>query len=77
MKYNFDEIIDRSNTYSFKRDCLPEGAPKDSLSFWVADMDFPCADPVIEALHQRLIERYTVIQHMTIKMSMRLYQDGL
>ena len=52
MKYNFDEIIDRSNTYSFKRDCLPEGAPKDSLSFWVADMDFPCADPVIEALHQ-------------------------
>ena len=54
MKYNFDEIIDRSNTYSFKRDCLPEGAPKDSLSFWVADMDFPCADPVIEALHQRI-----------------------
>ena len=53
MKYNFDEIIDRSNTYSFKRDCLPEGAPKDSLSFWVADMDFPCADPVIEALHQK------------------------
>ena len=29
MKYNFDEIIDRSNTYSFKRDCLPEGAPKE------------------------------------------------
>ena len=54
MKYDFDEIIDRSNTYSFKRDCLPEGAPKDSLSFWVADMDFPCADPVIEALHQRI-----------------------
>ncbi len=39
---------------ALKRDCLPEGAPKDSLSFWVADMDFPCADPVIEALHQRI-----------------------
>lgn len=54
MKYDFDSIVDRSHTYSFKKECLPEGAPKDCLSFWVADMDFPCAEPVIQALHERV-----------------------
>ena len=56
MKYNFDEIIDRSNTtYSFKRDCLPEGAPKDSLSFFGCRYGFSFVlIPVIEALHQRI-----------------------
>ena len=57
MIYNFDEIIDRSHTYSFKRDCLPEGAPADCLSFWVADMDFSCAEPIINALHKRIDRR--------------------
>ncbi len=54
MTYDFDSIVDRSHTYSFKKDCLPEGAPADCLSFWVADMDFPCADPIIQALHDRI-----------------------
>lgn len=54
MIYDFNEMIDRSHTYSFKKDYLPEGAPADCLSFWVADMDFPCADPIIQALHERI-----------------------
>lgn len=54
MKYNFDEIVDRKNTHSIKVDCLPEGNSPDAISLWVADMDFPCADPIIEALHKRI-----------------------
>ena len=39
MKYNFDEVVDRKGTYSCKLDQMPEGAPSDALSVWVADMD--------------------------------------
>lgn len=53
-KYNFDEVIDRTGTHCLKFDCLPEGSAPDALSLWVADMDFPCADPILEALHQRI-----------------------
>ena len=42
MKYNFDEVVDRKGTYSCKLDQMPEGAPSDALSVWVADMDFAC-----------------------------------
>ncbi|MGF6907498.1 MalY/PatB family protein [Fusobacterium sp. PH5-44] len=54
MKYNFDTIIDRKNTASIKTDILPEGASLDSLPLWVADMDFQCAEPILEALHDRV-----------------------
>lgn len=54
MKYNFDLIIDRKGTHSAKLDALPAGAPKDALSLWVADMDLPCAQPIIQALHDRI-----------------------
>lgn len=54
MKYNFDRVIDRKGTDSVKMDLLPQGAPDDSLSLWVADMDFACADPIIEALQKRI-----------------------
>ena len=51
MKYNFDQIIDRHNTDCLKYDFAKEwGYPEDVLSLWVADMDFPTATPVIEAL---------------------------
>lgn len=56
MKYNFDSIIDRtetnSNKWEFMQALAPNAGP-DTLPFWVADMDFPCAAPVIEAIHQR------------------------
>ena len=54
MKYNFDEIVDRSGTSSVKVERLPEGCAEDSLSLWIADMDFPCAEPIIKALHERV-----------------------
>ncbi len=54
VKYNFDEVVSRLGTDSIKLEVLPEGSPKDILSLWVADMDFPCADPIIEALHARV-----------------------
>ena len=51
MKYNFDEIIPRRNTNSYKWDT----AVSDSiLPFWVADMDFRTAPPVIKALEKRV-----------------------
>lgn len=54
MKYNFDEVIDRTGTSATKVECLPKGAPADALALWVADMDFPCAEPILKALHERI-----------------------
>jgi len=70
MKYNFDRIIDRSNTHALKVDLLPKSAPEDALSLWVADMDFPCAQPILEALHQRVnrqIFGYTMYDNDRLK----------
>lgn len=54
MKYNFDEVIDRSGTYAVKVERMPKGSDKDALALWIADMDFPCAEPIIRALHDRV-----------------------
>ena len=51
MKYNFDEIVPRRNSNSYKWD---SAANDDVLPFWVADMDFRTAPPVIEALEKRV-----------------------
>jgi cystathionine beta-lyase len=54
MKYDFDTICDRSKT-----DCVKWGAVKtmfgreDIIPMWVADMDFPTAPPIVEALQKR------------------------
>ena len=48
--WNFDEIIDRSGTWSIKY----RRAEGDKLAMWIADMDFR-TDPIVrEALRQRL-----------------------
>lgn len=54
MQYNFDEIIDRGGTFSAKLDAMPEGSEADAISVWVADMDFACAQPILDALHTRI-----------------------
>lgn len=54
MKYNFDEVLDRTGTFSIKYDIAPPGAAEDLLPMWIADMDFPCAQPIIDALHNRI-----------------------
>ena len=72
MKYNFDKITDRKNTYSIKVDNLPKGSPADALPLWVADMDFPCAQPIIDALQKRLdmqIYGYTDYNRVDLKKS--------
>ena len=70
MKYNFDELVDRTGTHAIKLAVLPEGAPEDTLSLWIADMDFPCAQPIIDALHERVdrqIFGYTLYANDEIK----------
>ena len=47
---DFDQIIDRRSTESFK--WKRYGA--DVLPMWLADMDFRSPEPVIEALHKRV-----------------------
>lgn len=54
MKYNFDEIIERSGSNSVKYDeRLIKFKRKDILPLWVADMDFQVPKPVIDALVKR------------------------
>ena len=48
MKYNFDEIIERRGTNSYKWDLVKEDGV---IPMWVADMDFQTAPCIIEAYH--------------------------
>lgn len=50
MRYNFDQLIDRRPTDSFKWNTYEQ----DALPMWVADMDFTAPQPVIQALRQRV-----------------------
>ena len=53
--YDFNKITDRHNTNSIKTDlAVARGKPADVLSLWVADMDFPTAPAILEALHKRV-----------------------
>ncbi|MCT4631676.1 MAG: pyridoxal phosphate-dependent aminotransferase [Firmicutes bacterium] len=54
MKYNFDEVIDRSDNFSAKYDELEaKFGRSDLVSLWVADMDFRAAEPIMEAIRER------------------------
>jgi cysteine-S-conjugate beta-lyase len=50
MPYDFDRVIDRRSTESNKWHKFPP----DVLPLWVADMDFPSPEPVIQALRARV-----------------------
>lgn len=62
MKYDFDSIINRKGTNSIKWDAgdllkkfgITERFDDDSISLFVADMDFQCPQPVLDALHKRV-----------------------
>ena len=54
MKYDFDSVIDRSNSYSIKYEPTWRGKPEDVLPLWVADMDFAAPPCVQEALVNRV-----------------------
>ena len=59
MKYDFDQVIDRSGTYSMKWNTL-----QNELPMWVADMDFQTAPEILTELQKRLshgVFGYTVL----------------
>lgn len=45
MQYNFDQVIDRSNTGSIKWHY-----EDDTIPLWVADMDFKAAQPIMDSI---------------------------
>jgi len=51
MKYNFDEIVNRKGSNSYKWD---SNENEDLLPMWVADMDFKTAPPIVDALSLRV-----------------------
>ena len=54
MKYDFDKVISRANTNCAKWDAVKFlFGSEDVIPMWVADMDFPCAQPIVEALENR------------------------
>ena len=54
MKYNFDEVIDRSHNRAAKYDeRMKKFGREDVIPLWVADMDFRTAEPIIDALKER------------------------
>lgn len=54
MKYNFDEIIDRSGTDALKLEALlPRWGRTDLIPMWVADMDFRTPPFIVEAIKKR------------------------
>lgn len=57
MKYDFDQVIDRSNNHAAKYDeRIKKFSTADVIPLWVADMDFKTAQPVIDALKARAEE---------------------
>lgn len=54
MKYNFDEIINRENTDSFKYDMRKHFfGTEEVIPMWVADMDFRTPDFITDAIKKR------------------------
>lgn len=54
MKYDFNQICDRKNSSCFKWDFIQSIFGNDDvIPMWVADMDFPVAKPIVEALKKR------------------------
>jgi len=51
MNFNFDEIVSRKGSNSYKWDSNPND---NILPMWVADMDFKTAQPIIDALAKRV-----------------------
>lgn len=63
--YNFDKIIDRRNSYSLKWNAreqiiaagFTERYDNETIPLFTADMDFPVADPIVQALHKTVEHR--------------------
>ena len=54
MKYDFDRICNRKGTDSLKWDTVRSVfGQEDVIPMWIADMDFPSPQPLVEALKRR------------------------
>ena len=54
MVYDFGKVIERRNTHSVKWDNLDKSfGADDVLPMWVADMDFPCPQPILDSIEKR------------------------
>ena len=56
MQYDFDQIIKRSHTHSVKWEFMhiqEQEVNSDTLPFWIADMDFMCPRPLLDAIKKR------------------------
>ena len=61
MRYDFDTFIDRRDTNSVKYDLRGKLFGKeDVLPMWVADMDFPVADFILDVKLMQLCFKYVV-----------------
>lgn len=52
---NFDQLTDRSHTHAIKWSMKERNLSEDIIPLWVADMDFPAPQSVIDALVRRAI----------------------
>ena len=51
MRYDFDQVVDRSKNLSAKYDeRMKKFGTDDVIPLWIADMDFKTAQPIIDAL---------------------------
>ncbi len=78
-KYNFDRVIDRVGT-----DCvngilelIVQQKHKRWFAFWIADMDFECAEPIIEALRKKLNIKYLDIVQMIVINTLMQFVIGI
>ena len=58
MKYDFDTVVPRRGTNSYKWDSMPR---EDILPMWVADMDFRLPDEILDEFHKRIDHGILVI----------------
>ena len=59
MKYDFDQICSRKDTSCSKWDKLQTiFGSDDVIPMWVADMDFPAARPIVEAVQKRAAHEF-------------------
>ncbi len=64
MIYDFDRLCDRKNTCCVKWDDVQSVfGSEDVLPMWVADMDFPVAKPILDAMRNRLEHEFFGYTH--------------
>lgn len=54
MKFNFDEVVDRTNNYAAKLEEMSiHYGSRDIIPLWIADMDFKTAPAIVDSIKER------------------------